>query len=47
LAAAKAMLRDPTITVEQVAKRLGVAPFTLYRHLPGGRSTAVNESRIR
>ena len=39
LSAAKAMLRDPAITVEQVAVRLGVAPSTLYRHLPGGRST--------
>ncbi len=37
LIAAKAMLCDPSITVEQVAKRLGVAPSTLYRHLPGGR----------
>ncbi|WP_373533414.1 recombinase family protein [Vampirovibrio sp.] len=37
LAAAKAMLKDPDITVEQVAKRLSVAPSTLYRHLPGGR----------
>lgn len=37
LVAAKAMLRDPAITVEQVASRLGVAPSTLYRHLPGGR----------
>jgi DNA invertase Pin-like site-specific DNA recombinase len=34
---AKAMLADPGITVEEVAKRLGVAPSTLYRHLPGGR----------
>ena len=39
LAAAKALLCDPTITVEQIAGRLGVAPSTLYRHLPGGRST--------
>jgi len=38
LAAARAMLSDPEITVEAVAKRLGVAPSTLYRHLPGGRS---------
>ena len=37
LAAAKALLRDPGITVEQVAKRLGVSPSTLYKHLPGGR----------
>ncbi len=36
---AKAMLRDPDITVDQVAKRLGVAVSTLYRHLPGGRGT--------
>ena len=38
LAAAKAMLRDPQITVNEVAKRLKVSPATLYRHLPGGRS---------
>jgi DNA invertase Pin-like site-specific DNA recombinase len=37
LAAAKAMLSDPEITMEEVAKRLKVAPSTLYRHLPGGR----------
>lgn len=37
IAAARAMLRDPEITVEAVAKRLNVAPSTLYRHLPGGR----------
>ena len=34
---ARALLKDPTITVEQVAKRLGVGASTLYRHLPGGR----------
>jgi DNA invertase Pin-like site-specific DNA recombinase len=38
MAAAKALLRDPDITVEEVAERLGVAPSTLYRYLPGGRS---------
>lgn len=37
LAAAKALLRDPEISVEEVARRLNVAPSTLYRHLPGGR----------
>lgn len=37
LAVARALLRDPGITVEQTAKRLGVAPSTLYRHIPGGR----------
>jgi DNA invertase Pin-like site-specific DNA recombinase len=44
LAEAKALLRDPEITVAQVAKRLGVASSTLYRHLPGGRS-AVEHGR--
>jgi DNA invertase Pin-like site-specific DNA recombinase len=38
LAAAKAMLGDPEITVGEIARRLNVAPSTLYRHLPGGRS---------
>lgn len=37
LAAARALLSDPEITVAQAAKRLGVASSTLYRHLPGGR----------
>ena len=36
LAAAKAMLSDPAITVAEVAKRMNVAPATLYRRLPGG-----------
>jgi DNA invertase Pin-like site-specific DNA recombinase len=34
---AKTLLANPELTVEQVAKRLGVAPATLYRYLPGGR----------
>ena len=37
--AAKALLSDPDFTVEEVAERLKVAPSTLYRHLPGGRSS--------
>jgi DNA invertase Pin-like site-specific DNA recombinase len=36
LAAAKAMLADPEIRVEDVAARLKVSPATLYRHIPGG-----------
>ena len=35
---ARALLADPDITVEQVAKRLGVGVSTLYRQLPGGRA---------
>jgi len=38
LIAARALLRDPAISVESIARRLGVAASTLYRHLPGGRS---------
>jgi DNA invertase Pin-like site-specific DNA recombinase len=41
--AAKALLRDLEITVEQAAKRLGVSPSTLYRAIPGGRSTVTAE----
>jgi DNA invertase Pin-like site-specific DNA recombinase len=37
--AAKAMLADPDITVEEVAARLKVATSTLYRHLQGGRGS--------
>ena len=42
LAAAKAMLQDPEITVAEVAKRLGVAASTLYRHLPRARTAALD-----
>lgn len=44
LNAARAMLRDPAITVEAVAKRMGVAASTLYRHLPGGRSSILDQA---
>ena len=40
---AKAMLTDPTITVEEVARQMGVQPSTLYRHIPGGRSSLAAE----
>ena len=43
LAAARALLKDPGISVVAVAKRLGVAPSTLYRHLPKARSVALGE----
>jgi DNA invertase Pin-like site-specific DNA recombinase len=36
--AAKAMLSSGTMTASEVARQLGCAPSTLYRHLPGGRS---------
>ena len=34
---ARALLQDPEITMAQVARRLGVAESTLYKHLQGGR----------
>lgn len=37
---AKALLRDPEISVAEVAQRVGVSPATLYRYLPGGRSSS-------
>lgn len=40
LKAVRAMLADPTITVQDVARRLDVSPATLYRHLPAARSAA-------
>lgn len=43
LIVAKALLRDPEITVEEVARRMKVDPSTLYRHLPGGRSTLLEK----
>ena len=39
---AKALLKDPEITVAEIAKRLGVAASTLYRHLPRARTAALD-----
>lgn len=44
IAAAKALLLDPSITVEEVADRLNVSLATLYKHLPGGRSGLQGEA---
>ena len=38
LHAAKAMLAAGTMTAGEIARQIGCAPSTLYRHLPGGRS---------
>ncbi len=46
LAAARAMLADPSFTVEDVAKRLGVSSATLYRHLPAARAQVVQSRGI-
>lgn len=42
IAAARAMLADPEITMDEVAARLKVAASTLYRHLPGGRGAVLD-----
>jgi len=41
---AKAMLSDPSITVEEIARQMGVQPSTLYRHIPGGRSSLLEHA---
>jgi DNA invertase Pin-like site-specific DNA recombinase len=41
LKAAKAMLRDKTISVSEVAEKLSVSRSTLYRYMVGGRDTGV------
>lgn len=38
LKAARAMLRDPDLTVRDVAAQLGISRTTLYRYFPSGRS---------
>jgi DNA invertase Pin-like site-specific DNA recombinase len=40
-AAPRTMLRNPEITVNEIACRLSVSPATLYRHSPGGRSRII------
>lgn len=40
LKAARAMLTDQSITVEEVARRFQVSPATLYRYMPAPRSSA-------
>ncbi|MGH7592450.1 MAG: recombinase family protein [Gemmatimonadales bacterium] len=40
---ARTLLADPEITVEDVARRLGVGPSTLYRYLPAARHVAQGE----
>lgn len=41
---ARALLTDPEITVEEVARRFGVGPSTLYRYLPAARQAAQDDA---
>ena len=42
IAAARAMLADPSITTKEVAKRLGVSVSTLYKHIPAARAVVTH-----
>jgi DNA invertase Pin-like site-specific DNA recombinase len=46
IAIAKTLLQDPSITVENVAKRMQVAPSTLYRYFQGGRNLLLANKNI-
>ncbi|MDE0240651.1 MAG: recombinase family protein [bacterium] len=39
-AIAAALLKDPSIPVNEIARQLGVSRATLYKHFPGGRAAA-------
>lgn len=41
LVRARALLRDPDISIEEVARAMGISVATLYRHLPGGRGAVM------
>lgn len=41
---AAALLRDPSISIKEVASRVGCSPSTLYQHFPGGRSAMAEAS---
>jgi AcrR family transcriptional regulator len=40
IAAARALLKDPEITVKKVAERIGCSEATLYRYLHSARANA-------
>ena len=43
IAAARALLGNPTISTKEVARRLGVSVSTLYKHIPAARATVTNQ----
>lgn len=44
IAASKAMLADPDITVKQIAERMGVSVSTIYKHIPSARASVEAQS---
>ncbi len=46
VAATRAMLADPVLTVAEVAGRLGTSPATLYRYLPKGGRSSIHEASL-
>lgn len=42
ITAAKALMKDPEISMKEVAARMGVSIATLYKHIPAGRATVTN-----
>ena len=46
-AAGLALLRDPSIPVNEVARRLGISVAALYHHFPGGRSAVPENATTR
>lgn len=43
LRAAKALLASGAFTAAEMARQVGCAPSTLYRHLPGGRGALAED----
>jgi predicted transcriptional regulator len=43
VAVAKTLLREGSLTVEEVAEQTGMSVATLYRYLPGGRAGVLVE----
>ena len=43
-AAGLVLLRDPSIPVKEVARRLGISVAALYHHFPGGRGAVLSET---
>lgn len=41
IAAAKAMLADPSITVKQIADRMGISISPIYKHIPAAKAGSI------